>query len=215
MRTRLAFASVLLVLATPGAAAAQQQPRGAPLATSLGGYRLGMSRRELPADMPCQRDNAELRQRGNWCTPRPGVGLVVIRDTVAAIWLLRNERPDTLDALAQWRVGWLPRAERAFGRRPDELECWSILGTRAACALESAGRSGVTQATVGNSPVAAWWIGPEDARRARVVLERLRLTVVRADSAPMAEYQLAFVLQCWPGERRPAFTANCIAPPFR
>jgi hypothetical protein len=210
-----AFALVMLVLAMPSAATAQHTPSGAPLTISLGGYRLGMSRRELPAGMPCERDNARLRQRGNWCTPRPGVGLVVVRDTVAAVWLLRTEHADTTSVLVRWRSDWLPRAAHAFGRRPDELECYRLFDNPMACALDSVGRPGEVQATPEHFPVTAWWIGPEGARRARMILEGMRISVISEGQAPVAEYHVAFVLQCWPGARQPTFTARCVAPPDR
>jgi hypothetical protein len=215
MRAPFAFALVMLVLAMPSATTAQQKPRGAPLTISLGGYRLGMSRRELPADMPCERDNAKLRQRGNWCTPRPGVGLVVVRDTVVAVWLLRTERADTTSVLARWRSDWLPRAEHAFGRPQDQLECYQLFGNPMACALDSVGGSGEVQATPEHFPVTAWWIGPEGARRARMILEGMKISVISEGQAPVAEYHVAFVLQCWPGERQPTVTARCVAPPYR
>jgi len=215
MRASLVLGSALLLFALLPVMTAQQKPRGTPLTISLGGYRLGMARRELSREMACERDDAEFRQRGHWCTPRPGLRLVVVRDTVVAIWVLSTEPTDTAGLLEQWRSDWLPRAERAFGRRRDELECGQLFGNPVVCRLDAADQVGVRDATAESPPTAAWWIGPEDARRAGVIVEGGTIVISPEGQVRVAEQQVAFVLQCWPGERRPTLSPACVAPPYR
>jgi hypothetical protein len=225
MRTPFLCAAMLAAFALPTAAHAQQQSVPAqssgqdqqgPLPISLGRYRLGMQRSELPPSMPCVKDNPEFRQRGDWCTPRPGVGLVIVHDTVAAIWVLSVH--DGRDRIGLWRTRWMPRAKLLFGRTSDQVICaapadQTFGGPLMICAVDSSDLH-TPHTQMGTQPLEAGWFTAQHTRLARVLVRDL-IRVGPDGRVLSIGSKVAFVLQCWPGEDNPVFTAGCVAPPFR